>query len=532
MKNKRGLSEVIVTLIIILLAIVATGIIWISIKTIMTEGTKGFGLGGFLINLKIEQIKIQEDTSNLSVTIKRNSGKGDLVGINFIVSGENFNEVIAKNTTLDEFEIQTFIITIEELQKFTDIYDVTKVSIAPVYLSNSGEEITGNIVDTQKISLEDIEDKNGDECIPESEAVTCGTRVCGNKTNNCNEEIICGEGCNQGYGCFDGVCIEGCIPLLNNGDVSSKIDLVLIPDAYMTDEETDEFILTAQEYLGLIGNDGLFNIEPFKSNKNKFNVYYIDKKIALGGCYIGGDCDFEQINTLKNLCPAADETVVIFNNDYYDSVYTHKSYAQTCNHFATVISNSSIAGFTFEANILAHEFGHSFGCLKDLYYTQKFFPINPSWPNIDIFGCPKWCSGTPLIQEPDNQACEALYNQIDCEAGDFFPKCDWSGPLNRCLPLSITGACSFYSDEPSCLNAYETINNFDCVWSGYCQPSGGSVFNVGVDCIEGYECHQGAEGLAGYGAESSRKTIMGYMVDLRYDIASYEHLIDLLENYS
>jgi flagellin-like protein len=43
--DKRGISPVITTLIIILLALVAIGIVWIVIKNIVSEGTEGISLG-------------------------------------------------------------------------------------------------------------------------------------------------------------------------------------------------------------------------------------------------------------------------------------------------------------------------------------------------------------------------------------------------------------------------------------------------------------------------------------------------------
>jgi flagellin-like protein len=43
--DKRAISPVITTLIIILLALVAIGIVWIVIKNIVSEGTEGISLG-------------------------------------------------------------------------------------------------------------------------------------------------------------------------------------------------------------------------------------------------------------------------------------------------------------------------------------------------------------------------------------------------------------------------------------------------------------------------------------------------------
>ena len=79
---------------------------------------------------------------------------------------------------------------------------------------------------------------------------------------------------------------SSCQNLLINGDPAQKVDIVILPDGYLDNSELNYFVLTAKEYFGLTGSVGLLNTEPFKSNKNKFNIYYVDYLGSLGGCYI------------------------------------------------------------------------------------------------------------------------------------------------------------------------------------------------------------------------------------------------------
>ena len=58
MINKKGLSMVVTSLIIILLVLVAIGIIWVVVQNIITEGTEQVSLGKFTINLEIRSAKI------------------------------------------------------------------------------------------------------------------------------------------------------------------------------------------------------------------------------------------------------------------------------------------------------------------------------------------------------------------------------------------------------------------------------------------------------------------------------------------
>lgn len=54
MENKRGLSTIVVTLIIVLLSIVAIGIVWAVVKGILTSSSQGLELNSKCLNIQIE----------------------------------------------------------------------------------------------------------------------------------------------------------------------------------------------------------------------------------------------------------------------------------------------------------------------------------------------------------------------------------------------------------------------------------------------------------------------------------------------
>jgi len=149
--NKRGLSAVVITLIIILLVLVAIGIIWVVVRNILSEGSEEVSLGKFMIDLNIEKAYIEGE--NIKVRTKRNVGRADLIGINFIFSDGTNTKIIKKETNLQELGRYTFIFSQEELE---DIGFVKEVSIAPILKLESGKETRGNIVDTKKISIKEF----------------------------------------------------------------------------------------------------------------------------------------------------------------------------------------------------------------------------------------------------------------------------------------------------------------------------------------------------------------------------------------
>lgn len=147
--NKEGLSAVIVTLIMILLGLVVAGIIWAVVNNVVSEGSEDISLGRFLVDLQIEQAQIEN--GDININLKRGAGDVELVSINFIISDGKNSQVVNKETNLQELGKSSFTITQEE---FSDISFPKEISIAPV-IEENGQEKTGNIVDTEKISLKE-----------------------------------------------------------------------------------------------------------------------------------------------------------------------------------------------------------------------------------------------------------------------------------------------------------------------------------------------------------------------------------------
>ncbi len=146
--RKKGLSEVVITIILILLMLVAVGVVWIVIRNVISEGGEQVSLGMLTLNLEIENVQV--NSGSIDVRVKRNAGKGDLAGINFIISDGVNTEVIKKETTMGELETVNF-----NLDIMMNANNAESVSIAPIFLSESGKEIIGNEVDTYKFNVED-----------------------------------------------------------------------------------------------------------------------------------------------------------------------------------------------------------------------------------------------------------------------------------------------------------------------------------------------------------------------------------------
>jgi len=162
-KNKRGLSTIVITLIIILLSLVAIGIIWVIVSNIIAQSSK-INLG-ILINLDITNAFEQE--GNIIVDVTRDTGAGELVKIKFILFDGANSEVIEKNMSLNELESARFFIH----PSLLTAAEIETVSVAPVSKIEDESESTGGITDTYRVGA-----ISGEE--PEAEESSCGNGIC------------------------------------------------------------------------------------------------------------------------------------------------------------------------------------------------------------------------------------------------------------------------------------------------------------------------------------------------------------------
>lgn len=79
-KNKRGISGIIVALIMILLALVATGVIWVVIRNVTETSTGNIDLGEKCLAAEVSATKVVNSSlTDYTVTLKRAAG-GEAIG--------------------------------------------------------------------------------------------------------------------------------------------------------------------------------------------------------------------------------------------------------------------------------------------------------------------------------------------------------------------------------------------------------------------------------------------------------------------
>ena len=171
--NKRGLSLIITTLILIVLVLVAVGIIWFVVKNVISGGAEGIAIGKFIVDAEIQNVNIDNSTNNVSLTVKRKPGKGDITGIKFIFYDGANSEIITREITLTELESRRFNFHLINL----DVDNLIRISIVPIFKTGDKETI-GNIVDVYEPEggiRVCIADCTGKECGSDDCRGTCGT---------------------------------------------------------------------------------------------------------------------------------------------------------------------------------------------------------------------------------------------------------------------------------------------------------------------------------------------------------------------
>ena len=140
--STKGLSDVVTTLIIILISLVAIGLVWVVVQNVLQEGSEQAGLGEFTLDLQIKSVQLQDENVTV-VVVKRNPGEGEFIGMDFIFSDGEKSEIIRKNVSLNQLEQKSFIFELSQI----NLSNLKTVSVAPVYMLSTGKVSTGNLAD-------------------------------------------------------------------------------------------------------------------------------------------------------------------------------------------------------------------------------------------------------------------------------------------------------------------------------------------------------------------------------------------------
>ncbi|MBI4980780.1 hypothetical protein HZC30_04465 [Candidatus Woesearchaeota archaeon] len=174
------------------------------------------------------------------------------------------------------------------------------------------------------------------------------------------------------YGCEEGRCIfsagDNCIPLIYSGDPNKKINVVFVGAGYESLEnltsKLPEFI--DENGVGMKNPEGktfngLLGVEPFKSNKDKFNFWYINKIAPENPDASSNKCIDNCDNKFGEKCNLPNKQVINLCNFPGQSLST---FFDSTSKGSTSFNCVTYGGW-HDVSTVVHEFGHGLGGLAD-----------------------------------------------------------------------------------------------------------------------------------------------------------------------
>lgn len=136
MINKRGLSLIVTSLIIVVLVLVAIGIVWVVVRNIIEGGVEqvDYNTKCLEVNIRATAVTNTGDT-DYNITMTRTAGEDDIAGVKLVF----FNE---DGETSDVIGVDGNIAPLATVTKSVDgeIEDANKVELTPYFEDSSGNE--------------------------------------------------------------------------------------------------------------------------------------------------------------------------------------------------------------------------------------------------------------------------------------------------------------------------------------------------------------------------------------------------------
>ena len=250
---KRGLSQTVSTLMIILLILIAIAGIWAVLSQTVFSQTSRINLGSITTEVKITKIDINGTDNEVKVKVQREGGGEEIDSIKIIIKDDENSDVYDKKV-VDFLELseRSFTLNLSE-RGVIDINKIREISVAPVFILEGEEEPQiGRETDSFKVSNAILAQINietggnsgsggssgggqGSACDIKSD---CGedywiedTQICSEDSNSvmqykkvyscslgfCTEEnqLATKQNCFESESCFNAQCILDPIPCTN-----------------------------------------------------------------------------------------------------------------------------------------------------------------------------------------------------------------------------------------------------------------------------------------------------------------------------
>lgn len=298
--NKKGVSAVIATVLIIMITVAAVAIIWSFVIPMIKDSLEDSVSGKVSLNIETKGGYTVYDSINqfASVQIERGQDDFELRGIQVIFT---FSDGTSRDFEVNESNYGTLAKGTSSVYIFKMLNDSVKVSIAPIIISGGNSKIM-DLVDEQNVikpaSIPTplryidwdgnfVEGVYVDPCdgvlseCPSASTITCGTTVTVSE-NGCGTCNVKGTLCDF----IDDMCVSGdCVPLVVGGK-NMIYTCQMLQD--IQNDLTADYVLGGDIDCGFFGNfepisvfrgtlDGkeyvISSLDPYKTNGNNIGLF-------------------------------------------------------------------------------------------------------------------------------------------------------------------------------------------------------------------------------------------------------------------
>lgn len=137
LKEKRGLSAVVVTLMLVLLSVVAVAVVWVVISGILQSSESQIGEGTKCLDVSVTATKVVNTSVSgdaYNITLKRTSTGKDIGGVKVVLFSDDTNsEVVDISGNIAPLATETKAVSLT-----TAIPNANKIEVTPYLTSADG----------------------------------------------------------------------------------------------------------------------------------------------------------------------------------------------------------------------------------------------------------------------------------------------------------------------------------------------------------------------------------------------------------
>jgi hypothetical protein len=139
MQNKKGLSDVVTTVMIIALSLVAITVVWVVVSSLINENTDTISSQGDCLQTNLEIVSVSSTGSAVTVVVKRTSGDSAIAGV-------KINAYNAAGLSVSANATGAMSVGDQKSTTLT-IASATKVAATPYFIIDNKQVVCSNVVE-------------------------------------------------------------------------------------------------------------------------------------------------------------------------------------------------------------------------------------------------------------------------------------------------------------------------------------------------------------------------------------------------